>query len=100
MVLPRRPTSTIPPGTPLALDWGAAKCGAEAIVVGGSHALVLAPSKLKPGTVLQVENKLTGEKARFSVVWCGDEDRDGRRKLGLQIVADTPTPGEIDRGHA
>ena len=87
------------PGTALNLDWGSGCCRAEAIVVGGEHALVLSPESLSIGTLLEMENDVTGEKARFSVAWCSTADADGHCKLGLQIVGDEADPGPGSAGH-
>jgi len=95
----RHPTRNMVPGTPLNLDWGRGRCRAKAIVVGVEHALVLSPQTLSPGTCLEIENDDTGEKARFSVAWCGTADADGHCKLGLQIVGDEADPGPGSTGH-
>lgn len=83
---PRRDTTRkMLPGTPLSLDWGEARCAGEAIVVGGGHALVLSRESVRPGTRLELHNEETGDRAPFSVLWCGPADASGRCKLGLRL---------------
>ena len=92
-------TRNLLPGTPLKLDWGSGRCRAEAIAVGGEHALILSPKTLSPGTRLVMENGDTGEETRLSVVWCGTAEPDGLCKLGLQVVGDEADPGPAATNH-
>lgn len=83
-----RATSRMFPGTPLNLAWADSSCPAEAIVVSAEHALVLARESLTPGTHLELQNDVTGDRTRASVIWCSPADASGRCKLGLQIVGE------------
>jgi hypothetical protein len=75
---------------PVDLDWGTASCRAEAVVVGAHSALVLSPVGIEPGVVIQVQNTITKNVARFRVDWRGDVDGLGRIRLGLAAVDERP----------
>lgn len=81
-----RDTKSILPGSHLDLDWGRASGVGEAVVFGGSHALILAPERLGPGTRIRVSRPELDTPSDYAVTWCAESEHQGRFKIALEAV--------------
>jgi len=84
---PARDTRSILPGSRIDLDWGRASGVGEAVVFGGSHALILAPERLGPGTRIRVSQPELAGPSDYAVTWCAESDHKGRFKMALEAVS-------------
>ena len=73
---------------PVRVEWQGSTHDAYTAVVNQGGALLLSPVALPREATVGLRNLQTGGLARFRVVWCGEEDAPGGRRVGIALLED------------
>lgn len=81
-----RGSERVPLKIPVRIQWKGSSQITYTMVVNRGGALVMTPLAYPPEAILTIRNLKTGGIARVRVVWCGDEEEPGRRRMGVAIL--------------
>lgn len=81
-----RRTERVPLRIPVRVEWQGSAHDACTVVVNRGGALLLSPVAFPHEATLGLRNLQTGGLARFRVVWCGDQDASGGRRVGIALL--------------
>lgn len=86
----RRRSERVVVSVPLHVRIGGNARPGQAIVVNRYGGLILSAHAADEQQVVELVHDVTGAAVLARVIWCGGEDENGLRKLGVELVGDHP----------